>query len=603
MSILAGIYNRRKDHSLSHAVCESLKNLISRNPEDKVIVFSDARCFLAKIDIGAYGEPAFHIDPSGSVSMLAGEPLLDLDDNDALRTRAQDLELLNQSWDRADWDLLARTRGVFCAVHYQPRLGRLHLISDKLGERPMYYWANNEYVIFSSVMRVLEGLAEVPKEMDLRAVTEITTFGYPLGDRTPYANIVRLRAGEVVQVSEHSITRSQYWRWDDIQPSTSSEEELLRDAYETFTEAVTRRLRKDTATLAFLSGGMDSRCIVAALRAANVKVHTFNFAPNGSQDKFFGAEFARRAETIHHENAELYNTKLELDTWAPLPMALAEASRGANVLRSAPPERPQMVWSGDGGSVGLGHVYLSRSMIEPLRTEKRDEAINIYLKEQGAFILTKLLKSGKASLLDAVPLRGIIEELEDIHCADPARGFHVFLMLNDQRRHLSHYYEHIDLHRFEFQLPFYDAVFLEKVLATPVDLCLEHKFYTKWFSLFAPVTKSVPWQTYPGHESCPLPVSKELGYQWGASGVYEAGDPLRIQLLRQADEMLAADCFPHEILNKNYLRLVSWIYRLSLRNYGYAISVAGTYYKYWVICTGRYGAAESTKSGLGQAQS
>src|SRR5712692_4668824 len=281
MSILAGIYNRRKDHSLQRSVCETLKKLISRNPEDKVIVFSDARCFLAKIDIGAYGEPAFHLDRSGSVSMLAGEPLLDVDDNDALRTRTQDLELLNQSWDRANWDLLARTRGVFCAVHYQPRLGRLHLISDKLGERPMYYWASDEYVIFSSVMRVLEGLAEVPKEMDLRAVTEITAFGYPLGDRTPYANIVRPKAGEVIQVTENSIVRSQYWRWDHIQPSSLSEAELLRETYEAFIAAVSRRIRKDKATLAFLSGGLDSRSIVAALRAMNVKVHTFNFSPKG----------------------------------------------------------------------------------------------------------------------------------------------------------------------------------------------------------------------------------------------------------------------------------------------------------------------------------
>jgi len=587
MTMLAGIFSRSDEHPLRAVVCERLQKLISRNPDDKAMVFSDARCFLAKIDIGAYGEPAFHIDSSGSVSMLAGEPLLDVDDNDALRTRTQDLELLNQSWDRADWDLLARTRGVFCAVHYQPRLGRLHLISDKLGERPMYYWANNQYVIFSSVLRVLEGLAEVPKEMNLRAVTEISAFGFPLADRTPYANIVRLRAGEVVQVSEHPIARSQYWRWDDIQPSSCSEEELVRDAYEAFTEAVTRRLRKDTATLAFLSGGLDSRCIVAALRAANVKVHTFNFAPDGSQDKVFGAEFARRAGTFHHENAGLYEAKLDLDIWAPLPMALAEASRASNHLRSTPPERPQMVWSGDGGSVGLGHVYLSRSMIEPLRAGKRDEAINIYLKEQGAFVLTKLLKSDKVRLLDTVPYQGIIDELEDIHCEDPARGFHLFLMLNDQRRHLSHYYEHIDLHRFEFQLPFFDAVFLEKVLAAPIDLCLEHKLYTKWFSLFAPVTKSVPWQTYPGHEPCPLPVPEELGYQWGAAGVYEAGDPLRTQLLRQADDMLAADCFPHELLNKNYLRLVSWIYRLGLRDYGYAIKVAGTYYKYWILCASR----------------
>jgi asparagine synthase (glutamine-hydrolysing) len=597
MTMLAGIFSRGDEHPIEAAVRERLQHLISRSPDDKAVVFRDARCFLAKIDIGAYGEPAFHRDVSGSVSLLAGEPLLEVNGAADFGTRTQDLELLNQSWDRGDWNLLTRTRGIFCAVHYQPQLERLHLISDKLGERPLYYWANDHYIIFSSALRVLEGLAEVPKEMDLRAVTEISAFGFPLGDRTPYSNIIRLKAGEVVQVSDNSVTRSQYWRWDDIQPSAASEEELVRDAYETFTEAVTLRLRKDTTTLAFLSGGLDSRCIVTALRGVGAKVHTFNFAPDGSQDKIFAAEFARRVGTFHYENAGLYNANLDLNIGAPLPMALAEVARGPNHLRSDRPERPQLVWSGDGGSVGLGHVYLSRAMVEPLRAGRRDEAIRIYLKQQGAFVLTKLLKSDKGGLRNTVPHQGVCEELEDIHCKDPVRGFHLFLMLNDQRRHLSHWYEHIDLHRFEFQEPFYDSVFLEKVLAIPVDLCLEHKFYTKWFSRFPPVARSVPWQTYPGHEPCSLPVPKELGYQWGASGAYDAGDPLKTQLLRLADEMLRANWFPDELLSKSYLRLVSWIYRVGLRNYGYAIKVAGAYYKYWVICAGRYDAGTGSSPG------
>src|SRR5437667_2064785 len=115
MTMVAGMFSRISELPLQESVCEKLTNLISRNPDDKATVFSDSRCFLAKIDIGAYGEPAFHRDISGSVSVLAGEPLVDVDGDHAFRTRTLDLELLTQSWDRADWNLLARTRGVFCA--------------------------------------------------------------------------------------------------------------------------------------------------------------------------------------------------------------------------------------------------------------------------------------------------------------------------------------------------------------------------------------------------------------------------------------------------------------------------------------------------------
>ena len=36
---------------------------------------------------------------------------------------------------------------------------------------------------------------------------------------------------------------------------------------------------------------------------------------------------------------------------------------------------------------------------------------------------------------------------------------HLFLMFNDQRRHLADFYENIDLGRLEFQLPFFDGDF------------------------------------------------------------------------------------------------------------------------------------------------
>ena len=588
--MLAGIFSRTGEHPIQAAVCERLQNLISRNPDDKAIVFSDSRCFLAKIDIGAYGEPAFHIDQSGSVSMLAGEPLLDLDDHDASRTRTQDLELLNQSWDRADWDLLTRTRGVFCAVHYQPRLGRLHLISDKLGERPLYFWANDEVIIFSSTLRVLEGIPEVPKEMDLRAVTEITAFGYSIGDRTPYTNIVRLRSGEVVQVSENSIARFQYWRWDAILPSTLSEDELLRETFETFTSSVSLRIRKDTTTMAFLSGGLDTRCVVAALRAQNVRAHTFTFEPDKSQDRVLRAAFARQSGTFHHEGPLQY-TETGGDSFVA---ALADAWKTSKYRRDRPPERPQLIWTGDGGSTGAGCALLSTGLTELLRAGKRDEAIDFFLREQGAYVVARLFKSHISEALMPVPREAIRAELDDIHCKDPVRAFHIFLMLNDQRHHMSPYYENIDLHRFDFQLPFYDGKFLQLILAIPINLCLRHRFYMKWFALFPPVVKSVPWQTYPGHEPCPLPIPKDLSSQWDPSSARELKTLLRPQVLRDARAMLGAERLPSPIFNKWHLRLTSWIHWLGLRDYGYVIQVAKVYYKYWVISTGKYVVREWT---------
>ena len=47
------------------------------------------------------------------------------------------------------------------------------------------------------------------------------------------------------------------------------------------------------------------------------------------------------------------------------------------------------------------------------------------------------------------------------------RGYHLYLMNNDQRRHLHHHFENIDRYRAEFMMPFYDAEFVKLMLSVP----------------------------------------------------------------------------------------------------------------------------------------
>ncbi len=77
MSLIAGIYSRNKQYPVPASACKELRQAISRQQDDRVSVFTVGQtCYLAKVDIGAYGEPAERQDPDGSVSLLAGEPLL-----------------------------------------------------------------------------------------------------------------------------------------------------------------------------------------------------------------------------------------------------------------------------------------------------------------------------------------------------------------------------------------------------------------------------------------------------------------------------------------------------------------------------------------------
>jgi hypothetical protein len=98
----------------------------------------------------------------------------------------------------------------------------------------------------------------------------------------------------------------------------------------------------------------------------------------------------------------------------------------------------------------------------------------------------------------------------------------------------------------------------------------------------------VPWQAYPGHEPCPLPVPAELAYQWDDFYRAEEDASQKQRVVEQASELLGSVDFPDQILNKNRFRLATWLHARGWRDYRYAIEAAETYHLYAQKCGGEF---------------
>jgi hypothetical protein len=581
MSILAGIVSRNPGTRVPADWCKSLKQVIGRQPSDQVTSLAGERFCVLKVDIGAFGAPAFHTSPSGTASMLVGEPLLSATDQGRDASRARDLECLHRAWDDDRWDILKQVRGIFAAAYYRPETGTLCLVTDKLGIRPMYYWANDSWIVFSTALRILEAMPFVPKVMKFRAVTEITCFGFPLGARTAYDDIWTINAAEIIRFEDSSSTSERYWRWDSIPVRRSPESELLQEAHERFLEAVKIRLHGNRVVTSFLSGGLDSRCVVAALSQQTEKVHTLNCSFPNTQDRVFGAEYAGRMGTIHQEEEMMISHpdffQHVSDLWK------RDAHR-----KQWLPERPRLIWSGDGGSVGMGHVYMTERVVELLRRGNREGAIREFLRAENKQIVRRLLKPTALATAESIIQQGMREEFEALHCEDPGRNLYVFLLLNDQRRHLANQYERIDLSHIDYVEPFFDSDFLSFIASLPLDWCLLHRFYNKWLKLFQDPVSTVPWQAYPGHEPCQVPLPPGLVSQWDSSNHEALHDSFKDHLLLESKTMLKEGKFPVYLLDKSYLRLAHLAYRYNLRDYGYVLEAAVIYNRYWGTCGGKF---------------
>jgi hypothetical protein len=317
---------------------------------------------------------------------------------------------------------------------------------------------------------------------------------------------------------------------------------------------------------------------VGALSKIGTQVHTVNFAPAGTQDLIFGRAIAERLGTAHTEVAlgeDTAENKRSLAIAACLDSARA---------RAAPPERSRLVWAGDGGSVGLGHVYLSSGPISLIREGHLEQAVDAFQKHHNVSLPRFILNRDAADTLSGILKQSILAEVSAFSGSDPGRALHLFLMQNDQRRHLAQHFENIDLDRVEMHLPFFDAEFLAPVLASPVDHFLRHRFYNEWLAHFPDPISQVPWQAYPGHEPCPLTVNEILRYQW--TDYYDAQSKKKIvsKVLENATVMLRSDTFPHVFVSKVRLRLAALLMRLGIRDTRISVLVAYSYFCYWIKC-------------------
>lgn len=567
--MFAGIMMFNPKRSVTAEYRKALLQNLSRRPNEEIVEVNREHIYTVRAKVGALTSYSglLDLDPD-SFSLLAGEPLGPAGDV------AGDHELLHQELAEDSCSALRNCRGVFCGASYRQEgeTPVLQLFSDKLGVRPIYYWCDEEMVVFATALRVLEALPFVPKARDDTGVAETIAFGYPLAERTQYLGVGVMREAEIVRFSSLGNTQTCYWRWDQVPTQDMTNADAVKKAYELFMDTINIRRRQDQEVGAFLSGGMDSRAIVAALNASGASVHTINFSPDRSQDQALARAYARQIDIPFLSAPRKRNPK---DGFR---VALTRFVRDCIDDGEIKADRPNGLWSGDGGSVGVGNVHLDDKLLALLRNGERRSAIKHFFHISQIGFPYRLLEPDDRKLVAESLYTGVENELDRHGCADPGQSMFIFLMTNDQRKHLYDVYEDLDLHRLEYQLPFFDSRFLEFICSLPVDYRNNHRFYTDWFSVFPETTRSVPWQTYPGHVECPLPIPENLSYQWGPppaqTFIAKASSRISSGIEALGLALNPADLGP---VPRSRLLALAGIQLLGIKDYSYAVKAAARY--------------------------
>ncbi len=206
----------------------------------------------------------------------------------------------------AKWgpDCLRHFVGMFVFIIWDLQLKELFIARDRMGVKPLYYYLDDDHLVFASEVRAILNSGLVKPQLNRKAVDDFLQFqsvGFP---HSIIKDVLQLEAGCYLKASNGSVEIKKYW---DITKSRvnfdfTHKQEVQGRLLELLQQAVHRRLISDVPLGAFLSGGIDSSAVVALMAQATTKpVNTFNIGFNEQEfdESRYANLIAKKFNTNH----------------------------------------------------------------------------------------------------------------------------------------------------------------------------------------------------------------------------------------------------------------------------------------------------------------
>lgn len=250
------------------------------------------------------------------------------------RFRTQgDTEVILEAWKRWGPSCLERLEGMFAFALWDVPAQRLFLARDRLGEKPLF-WAEvaghgadrggardrggagrSRGIIWGSEPKALMAHPDFPRAVDPLGLGDFLSLNYSVGEQTLLSGMRRLPAGHAMLCERGAAPR--IWRYWDLAAAfrrkravhgAAQERAAAEELAERIDLVVKDRMVSDVPLGAFLSGGVDSSTIVAAMARggdpSRVKTFTIGFEEKGFDEVAEAREVATLLGVDHRDQTQ-----------------------------------------------------------------------------------------------------------------------------------------------------------------------------------------------------------------------------------------------------------------------------------------------------------
>jgi asparagine synthase (glutamine-hydrolysing) len=227
---------------------------------------------LSIIDHDSSWQPLFNEDNSIAL-MLNGEIYNYLELRDDLIKKGHsfktkgDGETIVHLYEEYGISCIDHLRGMFAFALHDKKQNIVYLVRDRMGEKPLYLFKENNTVTFSSELRSLMSSKKIKLDLDPFAIDLFFHYHYIPEPYTAIKDVIKLPAANYLKINLQSMQIDQvsYWQMEDARVINTEPIETIKQQLNETGKLV---IRADVPIGVALSGGIDSG-IVAALARKN----------------------------------------------------------------------------------------------------------------------------------------------------------------------------------------------------------------------------------------------------------------------------------------------------------------------------------------------
>lgn len=259
-----------------HSMCEAM---LHRGPDEQGSNIQGGVALgmrrLSIIDLAGGSQPIFNEDKT-ILCVFNGEIYNYRELRQELEKRGHifktnsDTEVIVHSYEEFGDNFPTQLNGMFAIALHDTARRKVLLVRDHMGIKPLYYVYNGNYLVFGSEIKVILASGLVERNLDIDGLSQYLAWEYVPGTQTLLQKVQKLMPAHilVIDLQAVAVRPRQYWDIPEHPASHLSAGEWEERVDELLQKCVRRQLVSDVPLGAFLSGGVDSSLVVAAMGAA-----------------------------------------------------------------------------------------------------------------------------------------------------------------------------------------------------------------------------------------------------------------------------------------------------------------------------------------------